>query len=137
MPRRTQRDILVQDTNTFLTRFTGTNRRANPEERRRAIRKRRLKKELKAIARNPVFFEEARFGNVWKEHRAWTLERNAFDYESFAQQYERVVKRLLTRALSSMNGDGASMKVVPVISFVVGDAGEADEQSECGDLRAW
>jgi hypothetical protein len=61
-----------------------------------------------------VFFEQAHFGNVWKQHRAWTLEKNAFDYELFAQQYERIVRKLLARELTSMNGDGASMKVLPV-----------------------
>ena len=134
MPRRTQRDILVEDSEAFLARFSGGNRRASPEERRRAIRKRRLKKELKGIARNPVFFEQAHFGNVWKQQRAWTLEKNAFDYELFAQQYERIVKKLLARELTSMNGDGASMKVLPVISFVIGGAGEADTREEYAEI---
>ena len=54
----------------------------------------------------------------------------AFDYETFAQQYERTVKQLLRCELRSMNGDGASMKVVPVISFVVGDSGEASTRED-------
>ena len=49
MPRRSQHEILVHDSDAFLRRFTGANRRVNPESRRRAIRKRRLKKELKRI----------------------------------------------------------------------------------------
>ena len=79
---------------------------------------------------NLVFFEQAHFGNVWKEQRAWTLEKNAFDHEMFAQQYERTVKQLLRCELRSMNGDGASMKVVTVISFVIGDAGEASTRED-------
>ena len=40
------------------------------------------------------------------------------------------MKQLLRCELRSMNGDGASMKVVPVISFVVGDAGEASTRED-------
>ena len=80
MPRRTQHDLLVEDSDAFLARFVGANRRTNPNERRRTIRKRRLKKELGRIVRSPVFFEEARFGHVWKEHRAWTLESIELDH---------------------------------------------------------
>ena len=46
--RRTSRDILVQDSRAFLDGFAA-NQRADPAERRRAIRKRRLKAELKRI----------------------------------------------------------------------------------------
>ena len=126
MPRRRQSDILQQETDAFLTRFGGVTRRINPYDRRRVIRKRRLKKELKGIVKNPLFFEEAQFAQVWREHRAWTLESNAFDYDTFAQQYVKTTKRLLTRELKSMNGDGASIKVLPVINFVVGSSEEAD-----------
>ena len=58
------------------------------------------------------------------------MEKTAFDYETFAQQYERTVKQLLRCELRSMNGDGASMKVVTVISFVIGDAGEASTRED-------
>ena len=57
--------------------------RTDPEERRRAIRKRRLKI-AERNCENLVFFEQAHFGNVWKEQRAWTLGENAFDHEMFA-----------------------------------------------------
>ena len=49
------------------------------------------------------------------------MEKNALDYDLFAQQYERAVSRMLTCELRAMNGEGASMKVLPVISFVIGD----------------
>ena len=134
MPRRTQHDLLVEDSKAFLSRSVGTNRRTNPNERRRAIRKHRFKKELSRIARTPVFFEEDRFGHVWKQHRAWTIEKNAFDYDSFAQHYEKVVKKLLTRELKSMNGDGASMKVMPVISYVIGATRTAESREQYAAL---
>ena len=134
MPRRRHSDILAQETAAFLARYTRANRRTSPAARRRAIVKRRLKKELKGIARDPLFFEHAHFGQVWKEHRAWTIERNAFDIDSFARQYEKTVKRLLTRELLSMHGEGASIKVLPVINFVLGDTHDAHSREDYADM---
>ena len=134
MPRRRQSDMLQQETDAFLTRFGGVTRRINPDERRRVIRKRRMKKELKSIVKNPLFFEVSQFAQVWKEHRAWTLESNAFDYDMFAQQYVKTTKRLLTHELKSMNGEGASIKILPVINFVVGTSEEAESPEQYAEI---